>query len=801
MPGISIDDISHKLSISQGAYPIKQKRRAYDEERYQAIQAEVQKLQQIGFIRETNYPQWISNVVMVKKSTGKWRMCVDFTNLNKACPKHSFPLPRIDQLVDATAGHELLSFMNAYSGYNQIMMHPEDQEATTDKGLYCYKVIPFGLKNAGATYQRLVNMMFTRHIGNIVEVYVDDMLVKSVKASGHIANLQVVFNILKQYRMRLNPPKSWVQYLTGTTATLSRFISKSTDKCNAFFKLLKRTKRKEVDWSEECEQAFQNIKTYLSSIPLLSTPVPDDTLYVPIGILNSGKLSPDPDGRGQGVSRRLRPYFQAHNITVLTDQPLRLVLQRPETSGRLTKWAIELSEFDILYKGRTSTKGQAVADFISEFTHATVPREMPIEESSAKQSPWNLFVDGSSNQQASGAGVILTEPGKTFLEYALRFDFKASNNMAEYEALVAGVQLALDSGADSLNIFSDSQLVVNQVTGEFQTKDLQMTAYLGYMQILLRMLKFYNISQIPREKNSKADALARLATADPSLLPGNYPAIEHLSKPSISRTFSEVFAVEQTTTWMDPILQYKLEGKLPGDKLEARRLILRSSRYNIQDGKLYKRGLSMPNLRCIPRAEGEAVLQDIHSGPAATTSANSRWPTRHFASATSGQLSQRMPAKSPRHAISKLPIARGQFKYAIVAVDYSIKWVEAAPLTAITTTKVNRFLWKNIYCRFGVPDTIITDNGTQFDNDDLREFTSKMGTKILYSSPAHSQTNGQVEAVMKQVIPPPTGLRPTWEGPFELTEESSPGTFYLRKKDGETSRHPGNTERLRYYYK
>ena len=221
-------------------------------------------------------------------------------------------------------------------------------------------------------------------------------------------------------------------------------------------------------------------------------------------------------------------------------------------------------------------------------------------------------MDGSSNQQASGAGVILTGPGNTFLEYALRFDFKASNNMAEYEALVAGVQLALDSGADSLNIFSDSQLVVNQVTGEFQTKDPQMTAYMGYMQILLRRLKFYNISQIPREKNSKADALARLATADPSLLPGNHLAIEHLSKPSICKTFSEVFTVEQTTTWMDPILQYKLEGKLSEDKLEARRLILRSSRYKIQDGKLYKRGLSMPNLRCIPRTEGEAVLQDIH---------------------------------------------------------------------------------------------------------------------------------------------------------------------------------------------
>ncbi|VVA39473.1 PREDICTED: Transposon, partial [Prunus dulcis] len=139
-----------------------------------------------------------------------WRMCQDYTDLNKACPKDSFSLPRIDQLVDATAGHELLSFMDAYSGYNQIFMHPPDSEHTafiTDKGLYCYNVMPFGLKNAGATYQRLVNKIFAGYIGNIMEVYVDDMLVKSRTAEEHLQNLSIMFGILKDYRMRLNPKK------------------------------------------------------------------------------------------------------------------------------------------------------------------------------------------------------------------------------------------------------------------------------------------------------------------------------------------------------------------------------------------------------------------------------------------------------------------------------------------------------------------------------------------------------------------------------------------------------------------
>ena len=129
---------------------------------------------------------------MVKKSNGKLRMCVDFTNLNRACPKDSYPLPRIDTLVDSTARHELLSFIDAFSGYNQIKMNEEDQEKTsfvTSQRLFCYKVMPFRLKNAGAMYQRLMNKMFTHQIGRNVQVYVDDMLVKSLRENDHLNDL------------------------------------------------------------------------------------------------------------------------------------------------------------------------------------------------------------------------------------------------------------------------------------------------------------------------------------------------------------------------------------------------------------------------------------------------------------------------------------------------------------------------------------------------------------------------------------------------------------------------------------
>ena len=179
---------------------------------------EVEKLLVAGFIREVHYLKWLANVVMVKKSNGKWKMCVDFTDLNNACTKDSFPLPRIDQLVNSTAGHELLTFMDAFSGYNQILMKKEDQEKTafvTSQDLYCYNVMPFELKNASAMYQRLENQMFSKQIGRNMEFYVDDILVKRKEAKTHLEDLQETFDTLRRYRMKLNPVKCVFGVLSG----------------------------------------------------------------------------------------------------------------------------------------------------------------------------------------------------------------------------------------------------------------------------------------------------------------------------------------------------------------------------------------------------------------------------------------------------------------------------------------------------------------------------------------------------------------------------------------------------------
>ena len=238
------------------------------------------KFKHIGPIKDVFYPEWLANTVVVKKKSRKWRVCVDFTDLNKACPKDSFPMPRIDQLVDATAGHPRMSFLDAFQGYHQIPLALEYQEKTafvTPTGNYHYKVMPFSLKNAGSTYQRMMTRMFELQLGNSIEIYVNDMVVKSKVVSEHLGDLDSTFNVLRKHKLHLNaskcsfgvgskkflgymvthkgievnpdqikaindlkPPRNAkeVQKLTGMIAALNGFISKSANKCRPFYLLI-----------------------------------------------------------------------------------------------------------------------------------------------------------------------------------------------------------------------------------------------------------------------------------------------------------------------------------------------------------------------------------------------------------------------------------------------------------------------------------------------------------------------------------------------------------------------------------
>ncbi|XP_008229063.1 PREDICTED: uncharacterized protein LOC103328449 [Prunus mume] len=641
-----------------------------------------------------------------------------------------------------------------------------------------------------------------------------------------------------------------IQSLTGRVASLTKFISKVTDRCTPFFKVLKDSKRS-ITWTAECDKAFSELKEYMSWAPLLSTPKPGDILmiylsvsamavsfvlilpresvehpvhYVSKALQDAEVRYPDIEKLAFALvvsARRLRPYFQAHTIYVLTDQPLRQVLQKPETSGRLVKWAIELGEFDIHYKPYPAIKGQAVADFISEFKEPQALAAIQIitepnlplgqlhvasnEKLDLTQPLWTLYMDGSSNAQGCRASLVLISPDK-----------------------------------------------------DFTAKDISLIAYLQHTHHLLATFDAHLISQVPRSENSHADALARLAWALEQGI-GRNIHIEFLDQRSTQAPL--IYTIDHSPTWMDPIIQFLQNQTLPAGLAEARRVGYRSAPYLIINDCLYKPGFSLPYLRCLTPEEGNYVLWEIYEGICDNHSS----------------------ARSLAHK----PIRQGYFWPSLhtdaqaftqkcdkfVAVDYFTKWAEVEALATITAARIETFVWQNIVCRFGIPHTIVTDNGRQFDNAKFKQFCSNLKIRLCFTSPAHPQSNGQVEAVnkiikktlktkldqAKAVAPVEIGkptyrtstydakandeqlalnldyidelrdqsnmcnvaigdwimrkvslatknptegtLGPTWEGPYEITKVYRSSTYQLRDPKGKTLPHPWNADHLKYYYK
>nr|GEY38268.1 reverse transcriptase domain-containing protein [Tanacetum cinerariifolium] len=358
MTGVPRSVAEHRLNIREGCPPVRQKKRGQAPEHSKAIQAEVQKLVEARIMIEVYYHDWLSNPIMVKKHDGSWRMCVDFTDLNKACPQDCYPLPKIDWKVESLCGYPFKCFLDAYKGYHQIQL-VADKEKTAfhiGQGVYCYTKMPFGLKNAGATYQRLINKVFESQMGQNIEVYVDDLVVKSHTEAEMLPSPQIIKE---------------VQSLNGKLASLNRFLSKSAEKSLPLFQTLKKCiKKSDFRWTAKAEQAFQQLKQHLSDLPLLVAPKPQEELIMYLSATHGAISAVLMTERGtaqtsvyfisralQGpkqnyslmeklvlslvfAAKRLRRYFQAHPITIITDQPIKQVMSHPDVAGRLQKWNI-----------------------------------------------------------------------------------------------------------------------------------------------------------------------------------------------------------------------------------------------------------------------------------------------------------------------------------------------------------------------------------------------------------------------------------------------------------------------------
>ncbi|KAA3455771.1 RNA-directed DNA polymerase (Reverse transcriptase), Ribonuclease H-like protein [Gossypium australe] len=479
MPGLNEDVVVHRLPLKPECKPIQQKLRRMRPEMLLRIKEEVRKQFDERFLQVSKYPEWVANIVPVPKKDGKVRMCVDYHDLNQASPKDNFPLPHIDTLVDNTARHSLFSFMDGFSGYNQIKMAPEDMEKTTFVtmwGTFCYKVMPFGLKNTGATYQRAMVTLFHDMMHKEIEVYVDDMIAKSRGEREHVGNLRKLFERLRKFQLKLNPAKCTFGVTSGKL--LGFIIS-------------------EREWNEECQMAFDKIKQYLSNPPVLVPPTPGRPLILYLTVFKNsmGCVLGQHDELGKRekaiyylskkftgceakypsiekfccalvwVVRRLRQYMLYHTTWLISKlDPIKYMMESPSLSGRMARWQILLSEYVIVYVNQKSIKGSAIADYLAARTteeYEPLRFDFPDEDlmcitekecESSNEKSWKMSFDGASNALGHGIGAVLVSPEGNHYPFTARLNFFCTNNIAEYEACIMGLRAAIERDIKILKV-------------------------------------------------------------------------------------------------------------------------------------------------------------------------------------------------------------------------------------------------------------------------------------------------------------------------------------------------------------
>ncbi|XP_075645407.1 uncharacterized protein LOC142616433 [Castanea sativa] len=528
------------------------------------------------------HPKWLSNVVPVKKKNGKIRCCVDFRNLNKACPKDEFPLPNMDMLIDSAVGHAMFSFMDGFSGYNQIRMSSKDAAKTafrTPMGNFYYTVMPFGLKNAGATYQRAMTAIFHDMMHKEIEDYVDDIVVKSKTREDHLAILRKVFERCRLYKLCMNPLKC----AFGVTA-------------RKFLGFLVHQRGIDVDPSKvqaiatmKSPTTLTQLKSFLGKLSYIRRFIPGlaalTAVFTPL--LKKRKALP----LGFQMPADISPAAVTHD----------------QTANPITP---------------TTVRGQAIADLLSNFLGEDswditdeIPGDLPaVALIEAAGTTLTLRFNGSSTTSKGGAGIVLSKNTGEAVAMSFELDFTCPNNMAEYEACLTGLVVASEMGIKHLQVIGDSILVVCQARGEFALKEPSLAPYRAMAQRLEDSFEEFNIEQSLRSDNRFADALATLgskvkfegAITDVTIVKRPIPIIQMLKEEFFDQPLGQI-------DWRSSIKEALLS---PNEKDHLK--VLKD--YALMAGELYKKLPGGVLARCLSPGEFAKRLKEVHEKSCGATS-------------------------------------------------------------------------------------------------------------------------------------------------------------------------------------
>jgi ribonuclease HI len=473
------------------------------------------------------------------------------------------------------------------------------------------------------------------------------------------------------------------------------------------------------------------------------------------------------------------------------DFPLADILHNQDAMGHISKWAVELGALSIDFKPRTAIKSQALVDFMAEWRENQIPT--PVD----KPEHWTMYFDGSLKLDGDGAGVLFISPRGEQLKYVLQILWEVSNNEAEYEALLHELHLAISLGIKRLLVYADSLLVIQQVNKEWDCNKEMMDAYVQEVRKLENKFSGLEVHHVVREHNVGADILSKLGSTCAQVPVGVF--VQELKQPSIKSSPQvttdagpqqpdrEVMMLGED--WREAYIDFIRDQRLPAGmdarSIEAARVMCRSKGFDLVNSKLYRRGAcSGIFMKCVTKEDGYDILWEIHEGVCGNHAASQTlvrkahragfwWPTAVFDAedlvwrCQNCQFIGKQSHVPAHRLITILPswlfacwsldmigpftMAPGGFTHVLVAIDKFTKWIKYKPIAKLTLDRVVDFI-SDILHRFGFPNTIITDLGSNFTANQFWEFCENACIEIKYVSISHPRANGQVERANGMII-------------------------------------------------